>query len=306
MLQGRMMMKEIYTRMVLLEASCCLLLLALSCFHVKAADPLQCHDAQRVLDRVAATAEVNSVANCSRKPPEKELKEAKSTHTACFVSVVGRGAGKPLSTCPLGKEQSGLLCYPPCRNNYHSAGPVCLEKCSSGFTDGGVMCIHSYGKGCCCTVFGCCGCPAGYKDDGCFCRQSYIKKSYGRGVGVPLGCGPGKEKDGMLCYEPCSHGYRGEGAVCWQNGSTSAGFPIKCNDFVWAVDRRTCRKVRAEFSTARVASVSCLGVALAATAIPALEPLMVAVCSTSIGAATAAADKLIQMTGARSCPKSTF
>lgn len=77
---------------------------------------------------------------------------------------------------------------------------------------------------------------------------------------------------------------------------------MKCNDFVWAVDAATCSKVREQFATARVAAASCVGVALAATAVAALEPLAVAVCSTSIGAATAAADKLVQLTGASTCP----
>lgn len=43
--------------------------------------------------------------------------------------------------------------------------------------------------------------------------------SYGRGVGtIPaaFGCGPGDEKNGLLCYPQCNTGFYGVGPVCWQ------------------------------------------------------------------------------------------
>lgn len=230
------------------------------------------------------------------------LAECGRNKTACFVSAIGRGAGVPLHTCPEGTVKSGELCYPTCQDGYDGVGPVCWESCPQGLKDAGVFCIHTYGKGCCCTVFGCCGCPEGYKDDGCFCRQSLMKKSYGRGAGVPLGCAPGQEKDGALCYGSCPQGYNGAGPVCWQSQQTSSDFSVRCNEFLWAVDKKTCHQIRTVLDGARVATIACIGVALAATALEALSPLVVAVCSTSVGTATAAVDEIIQLTGAHACP----
>lgn len=112
--------------------------------------------------------------------------------TACFVNAVGRGAGVPLSSCPSGYEKNGLLCYPSCRSGYTGVGPVCWQNCPQDLTDTGAFCTNIYGKGCCCTVFGCCGCPSGYTDIGCFCSRTITKDSYGRGVGIPMICAPGE------------------------------------------------------------------------------------------------------------------
>jgi hypothetical protein len=49
-----------------------------------------------------------------------------------------------------------------------------------------------------------------------------LPKSEGRGVGVPMGCGPDEEQDGALCYPKCDAGYDGVGPVCWQ--ACPAGF----------------------------------------------------------------------------------
>ena len=48
------------------------------------------------------------------------------------------------------------------------------KPCPAGWTDDGENCLatkpHNYRKGCCCTIFGCCGnCNSGYKDEGCHC-----------------------------------------------------------------------------------------------------------------------------------------
>jgi hypothetical protein len=100
-----------------------------------------------------------------------------------------RGAGTPLNSCAAGSERSGLLCYPLCPPGYRGAGPVCWQICRNG-----------------------------YSDDGATCRRGldiYLKKSQGRGAGSPLTCGPGREKDGALCYSPCPVGFTGRGPVCW-------------------------------------------------------------------------------------------
>lgn len=106
-----------------------------------------------------------------------------------------RGAGHPLSACEAGMDRSGLLCYPTCPSGTKGNGPVCWEICRSG-----------------------------YYDDGLTCRKGldiYSKDSKGRGVGVPMSCGPGRVKDGELCYSACSAGFSGKGPFCW--GTCPAG-----------------------------------------------------------------------------------
>lgn len=102
-----------------------------------------------------------------------------------FKDSYGRGAGKPLHTCPSGKQKDGALCYPTCRQGYQGVGPVCWGGCPSGFSDIGVSCA---------------------------------KPSYGRGVGLPVhNCPAAMEKDAGLCYQPCDAGYTGVGPVCWRD-----------------------------------------------------------------------------------------
>jgi len=100
-------------------------------------------------------------------------------------------------TCKPGEERNGELCYPKCKPGFHNVG--------------------------CCTCSP--DCPPGTRDDGAFCA----KKSYNRGVGVPMVCGAGEELSGALCYPPCNtvpaviaaiksteKTFRGDGPVCWQ------------------------------------------------------------------------------------------
>ena len=48
-------------------------------------------------------------------------------------------------------------------------------------------------------------------------------KSYGRGVGEPLGCADNEEMNAGLCYPKCQVGYKGVGLVCLQE-SCPSGF----------------------------------------------------------------------------------
>jgi hypothetical protein len=72
-----------------------------------------------------------------------------------FKNTYGRGAGLPLSACPLGLERNGALCYPRCRTGFIGNGPLCLKKCPEGYTLDSGMCIKSahiyftdsYGRG---------------------------------------------------------------------------------------------------------------------------------------------------------------
>ncbi|KAG2424586.1 hypothetical protein HXX76_014467 [Chlamydomonas incerta] len=82
-----------------------------------------------------------------------------------------------------GCEQSGAIIYPKCRAGFYAFGCcVCSPQCPDGMVDSGVSCL---------------------------------KKSYGNGVGFPLGCAPGEEQSGGLCYTPCKAGYKGVGPACW-------------------------------------------------------------------------------------------
>ena len=43
--------------------------------------------------------------------------------------------------CPNEYEQSGLLCYPPCKNSAKGIGPVCWGYCPTGTKQCGVLCL---------------------------------------------------------------------------------------------------------------------------------------------------------------------
>lgn len=88
-----------------------------------------------------------------------------------------------------------------------------LAPCPAGLRDDGRSCWNDadiYGKGCCCTLWGCCNkCPAGYHDDGCTCRK------YDVGIKVTIEqryqCGPGEELLEGKCYPKCKDGYNANG-----------------------------------------------------------------------------------------------
>jgi len=178
--------------------------------------------------------------------PEFHHEQAHANGTgSCWLKAYGRGVGKPISTCPAGKERNGALCYPLCKAGFNGVGPVCWSVCPDGFRNDGAFCAKPgpYGRGVgkirafdnserclalwypkCKTGYhnvGCniCSpnCPSGMKDIGVSCA----KMSYGRTAGTPLTCKPGEELGGALCYPPCKSGTKGIGPVCW--GSCPAG-----------------------------------------------------------------------------------
>ncbi len=119
--------------------------------------------------------------------------------------VIDDGQGRRGTKCFSGGEKSGALCYKKCKAGYVGRGPVCWKKC-----------------------------PKGYKNDGATCRKPVHiiqRKSKGRGVGEPMTCSSGQEKDAGLCYKKCKSGYNGVGPVCWQ----------KCPEG-YKNDGATCRK----------------------------------------------------------------
>ncbi|CAF1615654.1 unnamed protein product, partial [Didymodactylos carnosus] len=160
----------------------------------------------------------------------------------------GRGAGRPFNACPSTEsEQSGLLCYKPCEDGYNGVGPVCWEKCDNNMTPSGLFCISivsSTGK--CpwydeCGLFtrGCSICPENYTNLGCFCQRSFLRKTYGRGAGVPMICSSDYEQSGLLCYPYCLPNYSGEGPVCWALCPTTTQ-PILCLGVGCAKTKEDC------------------------------------------------------------------
>jgi len=161
------------------------------------------------------------------------VKGSVSPKDVCWKASYGRGVGKPIHDCPDPSfpDKSGLLCYPRCKEGFKGVGPVCWETCPATFTDTGAFCgrsgriISADNKKCpwydkCGLTFarGCSSCPEGYHNDGCTCRidpKVFAKKSYGRGVGRPLGCSKQQDYDAGLCYKKCDPGYTGVGPICW-------------------------------------------------------------------------------------------
>lgn len=193
-------------------------------------------------------------AKCQNLDNLADVESILTQNQACWLQSYGRGVGKPISTCPDGSEQDGLLCYPPCQDGYTGVGPVCWQNCPDGFSDTGADCLkpEAYGRGAgyalwdqgkcqsenpqgceqngllyyplCAANFhsvGCCicspDCPSGWTDIGVSCQ----KGSYGRTAGTPLICTADQQEDAGLCYTHCSDGYTGIGPVCW--GSCPAG-----------------------------------------------------------------------------------
>ena len=95
-----------------------------------------------------------------------------------------------------------------------------VSPCPEGLRDDGLSCWSDadiFGKGCCCTIGGCCdNCPAGYHDDSCFCRKE--------DVGIKLNlfdrqiCKDDEDKCLLLCYPKCKEGYHPISCqICAQN-----------------------------------------------------------------------------------------
>jgi hypothetical protein len=59
----------------------------------------------------------------------------------------------------------------------------------------------------------------------------------------PLSTCPGQEKNGALCYTPCSTGYHGAGPVCWQDcpaGYTDDGATCRRDAHIISADNGAC------------------------------------------------------------------
>jgi len=118
----------------------------------------------------------------------------------CWKDSYGRGVGRPLNSCPDGQEKQGSLCYKSCKPGYKGRAHLCWQQCKDGERKIGTLCRVSWWR-------------------------TYIRKSYNRGVGRPMGCGGSRsERQAGLCYTPCRSGYVGNGPVCWSRCANK--FPV--------------------------------------------------------------------------------
>ena len=62
---------------------------------------------------------------------------------SCAKKSYGRGVGKPVSTCPAGRDKDALLCYTECKSGFYGVGPVCWQRCPPGRIDCGAGCSTS-------------------------------------------------------------------------------------------------------------------------------------------------------------------
>lgn len=151
-----------------------------------------------------------------------------------FTNASARDKGRDPHSCDqYGDDfkRSGSACYTKCKNGYNSSGPLCVKaNCTERvhprhrsddlayFRPGSYKRenataprYQSYGKGCCCTDFGCCGCLKGFDDHGCYCdrRQGCNEEGYVECSG--------------LCYKTCAKGFHNVScSVCSPDKSSNA------------------------------------------------------------------------------------
>lgn len=139
-------------------------------------------------------------------------------------------------TCPANKEQSGLLCYDKCRENFYGIANRCLPNCPRGFRNDGDFCYKpdSYGRGVGYAIWdegkcnsqnkqgceknllmyypkcqenfhnvGCCtcspDCPSNMNDIGISCHKSEM---YYRDIGSPLDCSQNHNNNSASSNDP--------------------------------------------------------------------------------------------------------
>jgi hypothetical protein len=174
----------------------------------------------------------------------------------CYRRTYGRGAGYPLNACPTdAPDKSGLLCYPKCLDGYVGVGPVCWEDCGN-MTAVGIFCVgsnavkSSYNDNNKINISKrpCSSCSNISKTSNGSYNRIYIRKSYGRGVGVPMIYSSEYEQNGALCYNYCDKKYQGVGPVCWQYCPLSQ--PIYCLGVGCSITSSDCAKIMIEMITA--------------------------------------------------------
>ncbi|XP_045202878.2 cubilin homolog [Mercenaria mercenaria] len=141
---------------------------------------------------------------------------------SCWKDSYGRGVGRvpDKSPCDDGQRDDGTSCW---IDSYGRGVGRTADKapCPSGLRDDGTSCwndAHIYGKGCCCTLWGCCDkCPVGYHDDGCTCRKTNV--GIVRTLFQRLSCNSTEDKYGSRCYPKCAPGYSPVGCcICEPDG----------------------------------------------------------------------------------------
>ncbi|XP_060594498.1 cubilin homolog [Ruditapes philippinarum] len=169
---------------------------------------------------------VKADTDCSTKIKPIQIRKCpdglRDDGTSCWKDTYPRGAGRipDKLPCQNGQRDDGTSCW---LDSYgRGVGrPTDKAPCGSGLRDDGTSCwsdARIYGKGCCCTLWGCCNkCPSGYRDDGCTCRKLDV------GIKTTLfdrlSCKATEDKYGVRCYPRCKSGFSPVGCcICQPHG----------------------------------------------------------------------------------------
>jgi hypothetical protein len=130
-------------------------------------------------------------------------------------------------TCPSGYEQSGLLCYPVCKDGFYGLLNRCIPNCPQGFRNEGDYCYKpdSYGRGSGYAVWNSDKCknqnPQGCEKWGLMyyplCQQNFHNVSC---CICSPDCPQGMSDIGISCYKSQIYG-RGAGALTLNCSSTT-------------------------------------------------------------------------------------
>ncbi|CAG2226213.1 unnamed protein product [Mytilus edulis] len=141
---------------------------------------------------------------------------------SCWKDTYGRGVGRVPSkrSCESNQRDDGTSCWLDSYGRGTGRIPT-KQSCPSGQRDDGTSCwndAHIYGKGCCCTLFGCChNCRSGYHDDGCTCRKTNVGITHS--LFDRQYCHDDEDMYGRLCYPKCAADYHATGCcICTPRG----------------------------------------------------------------------------------------
>jgi hypothetical protein len=156
----------------------------------------------------------------------------------CWRNSYGRGVGKVPgrpAACKRGYYNHGLTCHRPAHSIW---SPSRAAICPRGYTHMGLTCfrgMQSYGKGCCCTIWGCCGgCKPGFKDIGCFCHIDAHSVGMDR-MRCPHGYFLSKWTG--RCHKKCPPGYSNTGETCYRGPHNNAEFSCRPGEILAGTKR---------------------------------------------------------------------
>lgn len=232
---------------------------------------LSASDMNFVMSWIAAQVSAQRLSFCYRQSFTRDAGESATTCAngwekvglRCYPKCQAgyeRSGPNCIATCPQGFSDIGLYCQKPAPYGRgtgwagYSAvgGKTAIQRCEEGNRskgDGGspagqsceMWGAYAYPK--CKTGFHNVGanicspnCPYNWQDSGTGCYKPALPSNLS---GDPLGCNPGKEKSGELCYNKCNKtDYSGSGPVCWQNCPSQ--MPFKCGGAGCATTSKDC------------------------------------------------------------------